>query len=479
MAQAFIGRKKELEILQKTLYSEEPEMVAVIGRRRVGKTFLVRTAFAGQLDFEITGTQNASTREQLKNFAIRIREFFGEDALSTTPGNWMDAFEVLMRQLDRKQTKGKWVVFLDELPWLASHKSGFLNAFSFFWNSWATQKNIVIVICGSAASWMIQKVVYHKGGLHNRITKRIDLQPFNLCETEAFLRARNLTFDRYQLLLLYMAMGGIPHYLKEIEGGKSAAQNIDALCFSNSGLLRDEFSKLYPALFEHADNHIAVIRALSQKWKGMSRTEILATTQLPDGGGLSNVLEELVGSGFINAYYPFGKKKKDMLYRLTDEYSLFYLKFIETNRTSGKSVWMSLSQTQEFKSWSGYAFESICIKHLPQIEKALSIAGVFSEASGFIHRGNADFPGLQIDLVLDRKDHVINLFEMKFYHEPWLLSKSEAMELRSRVSLFKNLTQTSKQVFLTTVTPFGLRKNEHSIGLVDSEATMDDLFAAI
>lgn len=479
MAQAFIGRKKELEILQKTLHSEEPEMVALIGRRRVGKTFLVRTAFAGQLDFEITGTQNASTQEQLKNFAIRIRDFFGEDALSSTPSNWMDAFEVLMRQLDRKQKIGKKVIFLDELPWLATHKSGFLNALGFFWNSWATQKNIVVVICGSAAAWMIQKVVYHKGGLHNRITKRIDLQPFNLCEMEAFLRARNLTFDRYQLLLLYMAMGGIPHYLKELEAGKSAAQNIDSLCFSNSGLLRDEFSKLYPALFEHADNHIAVIRALAQKWKGMSRVEIVAATKLPDGGGLSDVLEELVGSGFVNSYYPFGKKKKDMLYRLTDEYSLFYLKFIETNRTWGKSVWMSLSQTQEFKSWSGYAFESICIKHLPQIEKALSIAGVFSEASGFIHRGTADFPGLQIDLVLDRKDHVINLFEMKFYHEPWLLSKSTAIELRHRVSLFKNLTKTSKQVFLTTVTPFGIHKNEHSIGLVDSEVVMNDLFAPI
>lgn len=468
-----------MEILQKTLYSEEPEMAAVIGRRRVGKTFLVRTAFAGQLDFEIAGTQNASMHEQLKNFAIRIRDFFGEDALPTTPGNWMDAFEILMRQLDRKKKAGKKVVFFDELPWLATHKSGFLNALSFFWNSWATQKNIVIIICGSAAAWMIQKVVYHKGGLHNRITKRIDLQPFNLCETEAFLRARNLTLDRYQLLLLYMAMGGVPHYLKEIEAGKSAAQNIDALCFSNSGLLRDEFSKLYPALFEHADNHIAVIRALSQKWKGMSRVEIVAASKLPDGGGLTNVLEELAGSGFVNAYYPFGKKKKDMLYRLTDEYSLFYLKFIETNRTWGKSVWMSLSQTQEFKSWSGYAFESICIKHLPQIEKALSIAGVFSEASGFIHRGTADFPGLQIDLVLDRKDHVINLFEMKFYHEPWLLSKSDAIELRNRVSLFKNLTKTSKQVFLTAVTPFGLHKNEHSIGLVDSEVTLDDLFAPI
>lgn len=474
----FVGRKKELELLQNTLKSEEPEMVAVIGRRRVGKTFLVRTAYQDHLDFEITGMQNASLREQLANFAIRIRDFFGEDALIGTPTNWMDAFEVLMRQLDRKHKEGKIVLFFDELPWLATRKSGFLNALSFFWNSWATQRNIVVVICGSAASWMIQKVVYHKGGLHNRITKRVDLQPFNLHEAEVFLQSRNAFFDRYQLLLLYMAMGGIPHYLKEIEPGKSAAQNIDAICFSNTGLLRDEFSKLYPSLFEHADNHIAVIRALARKWKGMSRLEILEATKLRDGGSITDVIVDLTESGFISAYYPFGKKKKDMLYRLTDEHSLFYLKFIETNRTPGKSVWPALSQTQEFKSWSGYAFESICIKHLPQIEKAMSIVGVFSEASGFMQRSAADHPGLQIDLILDRKDHVINLFEMKFHNEPWSLTKSDATALRERISLFKRLSQTNKQVFLTAVTPFGIRKNEHSIGLVDSEVTLDDLFAA-
>ena len=468
-----------MEILQKALHSDEPEMVAVIGRRRVGKTYLVRSAFGDHLDFEITGVQNASLREQLKNFAIRIRDFFGEDALSGSPDNWMDAFEILMRQLNRKQKAEKIVVFLDELPWLATHRSGFLNALGFFWNSWATRRNIVIVICGSAAAWMIQKVVYHKGGMHNRITKRIDLQPFDLHEMEAFLKSRDVLFDRYQLLLLYMAMGGSPHYLKEIEAGKSAAQNIDAICFSNAGLLRDEFSKLYPALFEHADNHISVIRALAQKWQGMSRAEIVAATGASDGGGITDVLSELTGSGFISAYYPFGKKKKDMLYRLTDEYSLFYLKFIEPNRTPGKSIWMSLSQTQEFKSWSGYAFESLCIKHLPQIEKALSIAGVYSEASGFIHRGNTDFPGLQIDLVLDRKDHVINLFEMKFYNEAWLLSKAEAAELRDRVVLFKRLSKTNKQIVLTVVTPFGIRKNEHSLGVVDSEVMMDDLFAPL
>lgn len=475
-----IGRRKELETLLKALHSPEPEMVAVIGRRRVGKTFLVRAAYENRLDFELTGIQNAAMAEQLQNFSIRMKAFFGANAPRSKPANWLEAFEWLTVALEQKgRGEEKQVIFLDELPWLASAKSGFLNALGFFWNSWASRCNVVVVICGSAASWMIQKVVHDKGGLHNRITKRIDLQPFDLGEAELFLQSRLVSLDRYQILQLYMALGGIPHYLKEVEAGKSAAQNIDAICFSPGGLLRDEFVKLYPALFERADNHIAVIRALAQKWKGMSRAEIISTSKLPDGGGLSNVLEELASSGFISPYYPFGKKKKDMLYRLTDEYSLFYLHFIERLRANESGLWQHFSQTQAWKSWSGYAFESICIKHLGQLKKALGLSGIYAEASGFLQKGNDAQPGIQLDLVLDRKDQAINLFEIKFYTAPWSISKAEAVQLRENLTLFKTLSKTRKQVFLTVVSTFGLRQNEHSLGLIDSEIQMDDLFEPV
>jgi hypothetical protein len=323
---------------------------------------------------------------------------------------------------------------------------------------------------------MIQKVIYDKGGLHNRITNRIDLQPFTLYETELYLKSRKVSADRYQILQLYMAMGGIPHYLKEVAAGKSAIQNIDAMCFSQGGLLNDEFSKLYPALFEHADNHIAIVRALSQKWKGMSRVEIVASTKLPDGGGLTNTIEELVSCGFVSAYYPFGKKSKETLFRLTDEYSLFYLQFIEKSRKKGSGIFMELSQTQAWKSWSGYAFESICMKHLPQLKKALSIGGVYTEASGFIGKGTAVQKGIQIDLVLDRKDHTINLFEMKFYNTSWAIDKEEAVALKEKITQFKVLTKTKKQIFLTIVSTFGIQQNEYSLDLVDNDIRLDALF---
>ncbi len=472
-----IGRKKEQEVLLKVLNSNEPEMVAIIGRRRVGKTFLIRTVYSNRIDFELTGIQNHTQAQQLKNFHTQLKVQFGEqNTPSKKPTDWMDAFWQLITVLEKQNKPEKTVVFIDEVSWLATPKAGFLEALGFFWNSWASKQNIVVVLCASAASWMIQKIVYHKGGLHNRITKRIDLQPFTLYETELYLRSRNVTSDRYQILQLYMAMGGIPHYLKEVEAGKSAIQNIDAICFTQGGLLNDEFNKLYPALFDNSEQHITIVRALSQKWKGMSRSELILATKLPDGGGFTKTLKELVSCGFVSNYYPFGKKKKDVLYRLTDEYSLFYLHFIEKQRIQEESIWQHLSQTQLYKSWTGYAFESLCLKHITQMKKALSISGIYTEASSYVHHGNQSEQGIQIDLVLDRKDHTINLFEMKFYASKWLMDKSEATELREKVALFKRLSKTQKQVFLTIVTTFGIKTNEQSIGLVDNDLDMNVLF---
>jgi uncharacterized protein len=303
MKNSFIGREKEQAILQKALASNEAEMVAVIGRRRVGKTSLVKMAYAQQLDFEVTGVQNAPLSEQLQSFAFRINTTFYNGKAKLRPRNWLDAFQMLILALERVKKDEKKVVFFDELPWFDTHKSGFIRALGFFWNSWAVNQDIVMVICGSAASWMIQKVVYDKGGLHNRITRRVDVEPFNLYETEQFLLSRHVNLSRYQIALVYLAMGGIPHYLKEIEAGKSPAENIDKICFSKSGILTDEFLKLYPALFENADNHLAIIRALSQKWKGLSRKELLDISHLPDGGNTTLVIEELISSGFVTPYY--------------------------------------------------------------------------------------------------------------------------------------------------------------------------------
>lgn len=477
MANLLIARDSEQKTLRKALDSDEPEMVAIFGRRRVGKTFLVRSVFENQIDLEFTGVQDATLKEQLKTFFFLISRYADPSTKLTKPKTWLDAFLQLITVLDEKEkTDRKRIVFFDELPWLATHRSGFLKAFGFFWNNWASKNNLLVIICGSAASWMIQKIVKDKGGLHNRITRRIHLRPFNLSETEAFLKTKKINISRYHILLIYMIMGGIPHYLKELERGKSAIQNIDEICFSEDGLLADEFDNLYAALFKNSDKHIAVVRALAKKWKGLTRTEIIQQSGISDGGGLTKVVNELLRSGFISDYYPFGKKKQTTLYRLTDEYSLFYLQFIESNRRNIKGAWKALSQSSVFKSWSGYAFESVCLKHVEQIKKALQIGGVYSESSGFSFSGDEFLSGIQIDLLIDRNDQAINLCEMKFYQKEFSISKSYAEQLRRKIAVFGEVSKTKKQIFLTMITTFGLLENKYSQELVDNQLVMDVLF---
>ncbi len=478
MSNTLIGRTKEQETLRKALLSDESEMVAIIGRRRVGKTFLIRSVYRERIDLEFTGVQNATRREQLESFHFLLQKYARRNTILNLPKNWLEAFHQLITVLENKNTsKKKKVIFFDELPWLATKKSGFLKALGFFWNNWASKNNIVVVICGSAASWMIQKVVKDKGGLHNRITRRINLRPFTLAETETFLASRHLTLNYYNTILIYMIMGGIPHYLKEIQAGKSAIQNIDDICFSEDGLLADEFSNLYPALFEHSENHIAIIRALAMKWKGLTRAEIIKLGNLSNGGGVTKALDELIHSSFISSYFPFGKKRKDKLYRLTDEYSLFYLHFIERKRRNVKGAWQALSQTSTFKSWSGYAFESLCLKHIEQIKRALQIGGIYSESSSFFFAGNQYLPAIQIDLLIDRNDQVINLCEIKFQQSEFIISKSYAEQLQKKIAVFSEISKTKKQLFLTMITTFGTTQNKHSLGLVDNDLKMDVLFS--
>ena len=471
-----IGREKEQEILQRALSSSESEMVAVIGRRRVGKTYLIRSVYADKIKFETAGVQNAPLKEQLNNFYFQLKNAFGAIASEKPPKTWQEAFFLLITCWEQAPSVHQNVLFFDELPWLAARKSGFLNALSFFWNTWAVKKNIIVVICGSAASWMIQKVVNDKGGLHNRITKRIDLKPFTLGETEAFLNGRNINLERYQILQIYMAIGGIPHYLNEITSGKSAIQNIQEICFSKSGMLYNEFLRLYPALFDNAENHIAIIRALAQKQSGMSRLGIIEATSLSEGGGTSACLEELESSGFISAYLSFEKKKKELIYRLTDEYSLFYIKFIENQQNQAPDTWQHLSQTQTFKTWCGYAFESICLKHIAQIKKALGISGIYAEASTFYQKGKDEQQGVQIDLLLDRNDNTINLFEIKFHAEPYVFTKSQADAFLIKRALFKHYSQSKKQIFLSFISTYGIIDNKYSLGLIDNSITLDMLF---
>jgi AAA+ ATPase superfamily predicted ATPase len=471
-----IGREVEKKILREVLDSRAPELIALFGRRRVGKTFLVRQYYSDHLAFEFTGTREAKLSQQLQNFTKALGKAAGNEKLYRVPDNWSDAFDLLNHLVIPKLQEGKVVVFLDEFPWLNTHKSGFLPAFDHWWNSWGnTQPNLVVVICGSAASWMIKNVVNNKGGLHNRITRKIRLLPFTLKEAAQYLEALHVNMERYHLLQIYMVMGGIPHYLKEVKKGESATQAIDRICFTKDGLLHDEFKNLYHSLFDDVTRHLKVIRALATNKVGLTRNQIMKEGGLSSGGTVTELLEELIESGFVTGWLPYDKKSKDVIYKLADEYTHFYLKFMENSRSHGNGTWEKFSAGQSWRSWSGIAFERICLKHIQQLKKAIGIAAVYTEESAWRYLPKVG-KGAQIDLLIDRKDFAINICEMKYAEKEFTIDKSYASELEHKRNVFKEATNTRKSLFLTMVTTFGVQSNEYVTRSVQATVTMDALF---
>ncbi len=469
-----IGRKSEIELLRALQFSNKSEFVAVYGRRRVGKTFLIRSAFEQGFTFQVTGLGNANLVQQLTNFHISLQK---ADSTFQHPqaNNWLSAFQQLIGYLENVDTPKKYI-FIDELPWFDTQGSGFIQALEHFWNSWASARtDIILLVCGSAASWMLNKLINNKGGLHNRVTKRLKVVPFTLNECELFLQSKNSILDKYQIIQLYMVLGGIPFYWDEVSLSQSATQNIERICFSENGLLRREFHNLFSSLFKNPERHLSIVNFLAQKAKGLTRDDIINGTKLANAGSTTRLLDELEESGFIRKYTPFGKKSRNSLYQLVDFYTLFYLKFINGTSVVDQNIWINSIDSPKHRAWSGYAFEQVCLCHLQQIKQGLGISGIQTATSAW--RSSSSEQGTQIDLVIDRRDQVINLCEMKFSINPFTIDKKYAVELQNKVGIFKAETGTRKSVFLTMITTFGLQTNSYSAGLVQNDISMETLFS--
>jgi len=469
-----VGRKAEIQILQSLEKANKSSFVVLYGRRRIGKTYLIRNVFKGKFNFYITGIANVDLSAQLTSFYAGLIRYFPWLEDKRVPQDWFQAFQYLMSALEAEE-KGRKVLFLDELPWLDYPNSNFIPALEHFWNSWASARDDVILItCGSAASWMINNLINNHGGLHNRVTHRLALEPFSLSECETFLKNKSASYNRYQIIQLFMALGGIPFYLEMIDSAKSVTQNINDLCFTPRGMLRREYNNLYPSLFKNASRHQAIIEALATTAKGLERPALLRLAKLSDGGTATNTLRELEASGFIRRYPAFGKNNRYVLYQLSDFYSFFYLRFIKNSSDLDKNFWLSAIDNPEVRAWSGYAFEQVCLAHLDKIKQALGISGIQTRSTAWV--GTHDEKKAQIDLVIDRRDQVINLCEMKFSINTFKIDKADAENLRSKIQIFKSATQTKKAIFITFITTFGVEEGKHGGGLVQNNLTMDDLF---
>lgn len=475
-----IGRKYEQQLIKERCESGKAELIAIYGRRRVGKTFLVRKMFDDQFAFSFTGMYEVSRVVQLENFRSALQQYSGQPIPRLK--DWFEAFAALRQYLETLPPTSQTIIFLDELPWMDTPRSNFISAFGYFWNSWAsTQPNLKLFVCGSATTWMLSHLIGDKGGLYGRVSRAIYLAPFTLGETEAFLRdTKGMTLSRQQVLDTYMILGGIPYYLDMLEVGRPLDESIDRLFFAQGAPLTNEFEFLFRSLFKDSKNYRRVVEVLSTKMKGMSRKELIEALKLKGGGQLSEILDNLLKCDFIRKYAAIGKSERDALYQLTDLFSLYHLRFVANNNGQDEHFWSNMRNDGSRTAWSGYAFEQVCFHHIPQIKKALGISGILSNVHSwacrpFVSADGSEWKGGQIDMLIDRADGVINICEMKYAKEEYVIDANYEQRMRERISSFRAATQTKKSLLQTFVTTYGIKRNLHS-GIVASEIRMDDLF---
>lgn len=469
-----IGRRQEIELLKRISQDDNSHFVAVYGRRRIGKTFLIRESFDYRFTFQHAGLSEGGMKEQLFAFVSSMKDagYF----YKCNPKNWLEAFEGL-KDLVRQSNERRKIIFIDELSWMDTQKSDLMVALENFWNGFASaRKDIVLIVCASATSWMLSKVVHNKGGLYNRLTEQLNLQPFSLKECEEYVQAKGLAFNRNQILQYYMIVGGVPFYWGFLKQGLSLSQNVDSILFSPDAPLKEEFKYLYASVFRKPQQYIKIIETLGLKKVGMTREELIRASGIANTGDLSSKLEELESCGFIRKYYAFGMKRKNALYQLMDCFTLFYFKFLQ-NPPTDEHFWTNQINTPVVNTWMGLAFERVCMLHVNQIKKKLGISGVLTEVNSWYCKADSEqgIFGSQIDLLIVRKDQVINLCEMKYANSEFTVTEKEDRKMRNKVSDLKNITKTRCAIYPTLITTYGLVNNSYSMN-IQSVIVLDDLF---
>ena len=476
---AIIGRKQEIEELERLYYSDRAEFVAVYGRRRVGKTFLIKQALKDRFTFQHTGISPVDQQDEKNRMKTQLESFYysmlnqGLEGFKQ-PKTWMEAFFQLTQLLQKLDNGQRMVIFIDELPWMDTPRSAFLSAFESFWNGWCTgHDNVMLVVCGSATSWMLSNLSRNKGGLYGRVTNEIKVSPFTLKECEEYFEHENIELSRYDIVQSHMVFGGIPYYLSYFRKGYSFEQNTDMILFGSKPRLKDEFNRLFRAIFTNAEDCKKIIRRLSKRNYGFTREEIASATGLPLGGGLSDTLTALAESDFIVRYSPYGKGTGEY-YKLIDNFCLFWLKYVEPNQDNATFVNDNFT-ADAMKGWRGVAFEQVCWQHIRQIKHGLGIEGVKSSISAWNVKGDDQKAGAQVVLLIMRDDNIVNLCEMKFSSSPYAIDNEEETKMLHRVDVLKDTLSSKQRVHLTLVTIYGLVPGKHS-GKVQKVVIGDDLF---
>ena len=471
-----IGREEELRMLDLDYHKEESQFVVVYGRRRIGKTYLVREKFYDQFAFFHTGLREGGLKEQLEAFRISLKNY--GDIRCPRLKSWLEAFDRVNKLID-SQPEGRKVIFIDELPWMDTPRSNLVSALEYFWNSELSvrrQKDVFLVVCGSATSWIVENLLHNRGGLHNRLTDQIWLRPFTLAECEKYVRSLGIEMSRAEICEAYMIFGGVPYYWSLLRADKSLAQNIDELCFSPRGKLTDEFGYLYASLFRNAEPHLKIVQALAARRYGMTREEILNETGLKNGGNFKKILDDLVRCDFVRQSNARKKRNRDAFFQLVDCFTIFHHAFM-TGRAAGDAhFWSNSLEAPALASWKGLSFERLCVLHTEEIKRALGISGIRTEEYSWRTVSEDEtLKGAQIDLVIERADGNINLCEMKYTDGPFELDARESEKLQHRKLAFKSENSLNKSCRLTLISPNGIKSNKYS-HLIQNVITVGDLF---
>ena len=476
-----VGRKHEVEELNKLYNSDKAQFIAIYGRRRVGKTFLVNQTFHQRITFHHTGlspledSKKATLSEQLQAFHYSLLRS-GLDESIPAPKSWLEAFFLLEGLLVGKDNGGRQLIFLDELPWMDTPRSGFLTALESFWNGWASARdNIMLVVCGSSSSWIVNNLINNHGGLYGRLTYEMKLSPFTLSECKEFFKSNGIVLSQHDVTQAYMTFGGIPYYLGYFEPGLSLAQNVDKVLFTSGSPLAHEYDRLFQSLFSHCGEYQKIVTFLATRHYGFTRKEISDSCGISIGGNLSLMLKTLTESDFIISYIPIVQQRKNEYFRLCDPFCLFYLRFVYQKKGLDPHFWQNSQNLPSVASWRGVAFEQVCFNHIPQIKVALGVSGVVTQTSTFLSKGDQNHSGAQIDLLINRADNVINLCEIKFYNRPYTITRQERMSFEYKIDLLNELTKNKKNIHFTLIASEGLTANENS-SVVQKVITLHDLF---
>lgn len=448
----FVGRSYEEQMLEERLRRKEASLIVLYGRRRVGKTRLVEEFYKDVEMWKFEGLEKQPKERQIKSFLLSLSRFSKNPLYETAHCNdWIEAFKLLDQAIINNKLRGKFVIFFDELPYMANRRNEMISDLTWAWNNlWSKRENFTLVLCGSIASFMVNSVI-RSSALYGRIQLEICLKPLSLKESYDFFEGKK---SQEEIVNLYMFCGGIPAYLQLFNNSSSTAVNINRLAFTKDGYFVNEFNRIFKDAF-HEDRIYKKIVMLFSKYKSLKSTELLALLEMTEGSGFNRYLDNLEKAGFIKGFAPCGKPLDSKLrrYKLDDEFLHFFFKFIEPNiieisANSRRDLFSKIMLSRKYQSWAGFAFERMCLKHADQIAESLKIDQLVKSHGAYYDRSTNEKEGVQIDLIFERHDPVITICEIKYHTEKigkWIID-----EMEEKISKLQPAKASIEKVLLTS-----------------------------